>query len=328
LFAFSSSAIVAREAGAEVRIAVGNYHTCAVTDARGAKCWGHNYNGQLGDGTTADRHTADFVDGFTRRAGPIAAGSDYSCAATTTGIMKCWGYNGYGQLGDGTTAEQHTPINVDGLTFGVFAVATGFYHTCALIEAGEGEAGRAKCWGNNGSGQLGDGTTTVRYTPINVDGLRRGVTGIEVGGHHTCAVVSGGVRCWGYNGYGQIGDGTATDRHAPTMVPGLTNGVRAIALGNYHTCALNRRSGVECWGHNSSGQIGDGTTTSRYSPIRVPGVTRDVLAIALGGAHTCALIKVGDGKEGGVKCWGYNGYGQLGDGTTTDRHTPVDVLGF
>ncbi len=332
-----SSAMLSQETGARSRTAaskypkqvlvLGRYHTCAVTDdhgipgAAGVKCWGYNWNGQLGDGTKTDSHTADFVDGLKRRARRVAAGGYHSCAATTAGVMKCWGYNGYGQLGDGTTStDRHTPVNVDGLTSGVRAVVGGYEHTCALVDVPGDEAHRAKCWGNNASGQVGDGTTTVRDTPFDVDGLRRHVTDIEAGDYHTCAVVAGAVGCWGYNGYGQIGDGTTTDRHTPIRVPGLTTGVRAIALGGHHTCALNRRRGVACWGDNGNGQIGDGTTTSRRSPIRVPGVTHSVVAIALGGHHTCALIHLGEDLAGGVKCWGYNGYGQLGDGTTTDRH--------
>jgi alpha-tubulin suppressor-like RCC1 family protein len=304
-------------------IAAGDSHSCALTTAGSVKCWGMNFIGQLGDGTTTARTIPVDVSGLTSGVAAIAAGSYYTCALTATGGVKCWGANNQGQLGDNSAIDatpRTIPVDVSGLTSGVAAIAAaGQGHTCALTTAGG-----VKCWGSNQFGELGDNTTTTRTTPIDVSGLTSGVAAIAGGQGHTCALTTaGGVKCWGWNDNGQLGDTTTTTRTTPVDVSGLTSGVAAIAAGDRHTCALTTAGGVKCWGWNNLGQLGDTTTTTRTTPVDVSGLSSGIAAIATGVYHSCALT-----TAGGVKCWGYNGYGQLGDNTTINRTTPVDVLGF
>ncbi len=302
-------------------VSAGVWHTCAVTAGDGVVCWGSNNYGQLGDGTATTRSTPTPVSGLASGVAAVAAGGFHTCALTTSGGVLCWGYNGEGELGDGTTTTmvRSTPTPASGLGSGVAAIAAGDYHTCALTTSGG-----VVCWGGNWAGQLGDGTTTQRLTPTAVSGLASGVTAIAVGLTHTCGLTTdGGVLCWGSNTAGQLGDGTTTDRWTPTPVSGLGSGVLGIAAGEFHTCAWTTGGGVRCWGRNSEGQLGDGTMTGRLTPTAVSGLGSGVAAVAAGGYHTCGLT-----TTGGAVCWGGNGEGELGDGSTTQRTTPTAVSGL
>ena len=290
-----------------------------MTRTSGVRCWGYNYYGQLGDGTTTDRYnppSSDVLTGVSQ----IAAGYLHTCAVMSgTHGVRCWGYNGYGQLGDGTTNNLSSPPSNDVLT-GVLQIAAGYGHTCVLMSDTYG----VRCWGYNAYGQLGDGTTNNLFTPPSNDVLT-GVLQIGVGDSHTCALMSeaNGVRCWGYNDYGQLGDGSTTILSIP---PGrdILTGVSRIAVGYFHTCALMSGTyGVRCWGVNGNGQLGDGTTNSVYSPPSSDILT-GVKQIAAGEYHTCVLMS----GTGGVRCWGDNEYGQLGDGSTSGLESPPsnDVL--
>jgi alpha-tubulin suppressor-like RCC1 family protein len=252
----------------------------------------------------------------------VAGGGGHTCALTTAGGVKCWGTNYFGQLGDGTGADKRTPMDVVGLGSGVATIAVGYQHTCALTASGG-----VKCWGENHSGQLGDSTAgweTNKRTPVDVVGLDIGLATVVAGGDNTCALTTaGGVKCWGDNSLGQLGDGSTADKSTPADVVGLDNGVTAIAAGYHHTCALTTAGGVKCWGDNSLGQLGDGSTEDKLTPVDVVGLGSDVAAIATSDGHTCAMTRTGV-----VKCWGYNEYGQLGDGTTTDKSIPTDVVGL
>lgn len=301
------------------QVEAGDTHTCALTGGGGVKCWGDNQFGQLGDGTTTIRFAPVDVTGLGSGVTAIAVGFNHTCALMTGGEVKCWGDNRLGQLGDGTTINRYTPISVTGLGGSVTKMAGGWLHTCVVTASGG-----AKCWGYNGYGQLGDGTRTSRLTPVNVTGLGSGVTAIAANSLHTCAVtVGGGVKCWGVNWHGQLGNGTTADSYVPVAVTGLGSGVTAITTGNDHTCAASTGGGIKCWGDNRDGQLGDGTTSDKYTPVDVTGLGSGVSEIEAGYIHTCALT-IG----GGVKCWGSNGWGQLGDGTTTDRYAPFGVTGL
>ena len=249
----------------------------------------------------------------------IATGGWHTCALTTTGGVKCWGWNEYGQLGNSGTTNSSTPVDVIGLSSGVSAISAGSWHTCALTTIGS-----TKCWGQNLFGQLGNGGTTNSSTPVDVIGLGTGVSAISIGWQHNCVLTTaGGVKCWGNNNRGQLGNGNTTNSSTPVDVIGLSNGVRAISAGGVNTCALTTTGDSKCWGLNEHGQLGNGNTTNSSTPVDVIGLGTSVAAISTGGYYTCALT-----TSGGVKCWGYNYFGQLGNGGTTNSSTPVDVIGL
>ena len=313
------------------QLALGDSNTCAYSTA--LKCWGTNSEGQLGDGTEgtgADNRYTPTTINVGGTVGLLTLGSGHACAYVTYGggALKCWGWNCYGQLGDGTKTDRRTPttINVGGP---VGLLALGNDHTCAYVTAG---AGALRCWGLNNHGQLGDGKTTDRYTPTTID-VGGPVGLLALGSAHTCAYVTAGARalkCWGLNNHGQLGDGTTTDRYTPTTIDvGGFVGLLALGgrqLGKGFTCAYVTVSAgaLKCWGSNNYGQLGDGTKTDRLTPTTI-NFGGPVGMLALGGQHTCAYVKVG---AGALKCWGLNNYGQLGDGTTTNRLTPDSFPGL
>ena len=303
-------------------VSAGREFTCALTNTGEVRCWGNNNSGQLGNGTTTDSYVPVDLVGLLSGINAISAGSSHTCAITNTGGVKCWGINSYGQLGNGTNSyDSLFPIYVIGLTSGVTAISAGSNHTCALTSVGG-----VKCWGNNYSGQLGNGARLDSNMPVDVIGLNSGVTAISAGGNHTCALINtGGVKCWGSNDYGKLGDGTNLDSTIPKDVVGLTSGVNAISAGSNHTCAITSLGGAKCWGQNFSGQLGNGTNgySDNSIPIDVSGLSSGVSAISVNGDHTCVLTNIG-----GVKCWGDNLYGQLGNGTNTDSNISVDVIGL
>lgn len=209
--------------------------------------------------------TPSDVFGLSSGAGAVAAGGSHTCALTTVGGLKCWGYNANGQLGNGTTISSSVPLDVSGLVSGVAAVALGGAHTCALTIVGG-----VKCWGYNEYGQLGNGTTVDVSVPVDVMGLTTGAVAITAGILHTCAITTdGGLKCWGHNGSGAVGSGTIGNppwSTTPVDVFGMTSGVSAVEGGGFHTCAIRGDSGLECWGSNGYGQVGDGWNGVEIAP--------------------------------------------------------------
>ena len=296
-------------------------HAAGSTGSPGsAWAWGYNNYGQLGNGTTTSRSipvAVSLPSGTTVTA--IAAGESHSLALTSSGQVLAWGRNDSGQLGNGTTANSSTPVQVllpSGTT--VTAIAGGYFHSLALTSTGQ-----VLAWGLNNAGQLGNGTTTNSSTPVAVSLPGTTVTAIAGGLWHSLALTSTGqVLAWGYNLDGELGNGTTVDIPIPLPVlipPGTT--VTAIAGGGQHSLALTSTGRVLAWGLNYNGQLGNGTTTNSSTPVAVslPSGTT-VTAIAGGNFHSLALT-----SSGRVLAWGYNFDGQLGNGSIFDGLTPVAV---
>ena len=324
-----------------VAIDVRGAHSCALTEAAEAFCWGWNESGQLGTGDMAPRTVptpvGTGVAGFDGvGVAEIVAGTYHTCAVTAAGRAFCWGSNFFGQLGDGSRMNRllPTPVSIETPGFGVRNIATinaGVDHSCAVTTRG-----RAFCWGNNENGGIGDGTRETRTVPTPVSTDPRGFTirniaAIDGGNKFSCALTDvGRAFCWGWNFRGGIGDGTLDDRLIPTGVDRSTRGFRlrniaAISTGDIHACALNTLGRAYCWGENRDGRLGDATTTVRTVPVAVDtrrprfGV-RNIASISAGGRHSCAVTTGGQ-----AFCWGSNTQGQLGDGSGRDRLVPTMV---
>lgn len=197
------------------------------------------------------------------------------------------------------------------------ALAGGWAHTCALTSNHH-----VKCWGENDYGQLGTGGMQELHVPTEIAGLAN-VSAVVAANVHSCALTTtGSVSCWGRNTFGELGDGTNSDRGTPVPVANLAS-ANTLAAGTYHTCAVTASGAVWCWGDNDSGQLGDGTLANRSAAVAIASLASGVTAVTLGTRHSCALL-----ATGGVRCWGENEDGQLGDSSRTDRSSPVDVSGL
>jgi hypothetical protein len=274
----------------------------------------------------------------------VATGGGHTCAIKS-GALYCWGENYYGQLGASSSQIctirtfnfpcSTLPLAVTDMSSGLTAIVAGDHHTCAI------KNGALYCWGGNGYAQLGVGrdTMTASQTPVAVTNMGSGVTAVAAGDTHTCAIKSGALYCWGYNYYGQLGSPSGlcfigyTEpipepcSDTPLAVTNMDSDVMAVAAGGTHACAI-KSGALYCWGDNRDGQLGASSsqtcggfdTPCSNTPLSVTNMDSGVTAFAAGGSHTCAI------KSGALYCWGENMYGQLGDGTTTDRSTPVQVL--
>jgi alpha-tubulin suppressor-like RCC1 family protein len=296
-------------------VTAGGDHSCAVLDNGNVQCWGSNGNLESGvaSGSSVLSPAAITLAG-SAKAATISAGYQHTCVVAQGGAVQCWGANASGQRGWGSSTSSATPAAVAGVSNAV-SVTSADAHTCALLASGQ-----AVCWGTFAPG-VGSAAPTVMASAVPF-------RAISASGAHTCAVAADGdVYCWGANNSGQLGDGTNTNRSTPTLVNtgALRGSVIAVGAGVNHTCALTVSGAVFCWGQNSQGQLGIGSTTSTQTPATVTlssalGVASGLI-LAGGLSHTCVVT------DRGPQCWGANGFGQVGDSATdfTPRLSPVAV---
>jgi len=336
-----------------VRVAAGGYHTCAILIAGNVKCWGYNAYGQLGLGDTVNRGDAPGQMGnalpavFFPKDGAVkqlALGGYHTCVLDAAGDARCWGYNFYGQLGYGHANNLgDNPSEVwGGMPAAVIEtqkIVAGDYHTCALKFGGA-----VWCWGYNGYGQLGTGDNQNRRNGVNNSfgipnlGTGRKAIDIAAAGYSTCVLLDNQqVKCWGYNGVGTLGLGDTFGRgdgpgEMGDALPAVDTGfsgfpLKEIVAGRYHVCAV-RANGVwpKCWGYNAFGQLGLGDTNNRGDNPGEMGTLLPLLPSGsrtwemVGGyAHTCVPTSSGFVGRDRVKCFGYNGLGQLGVGDAVNR---------
>jgi alpha-tubulin suppressor-like RCC1 family protein len=299
-------------------ISAGSFHTCAVLKGGSIKCWG---GGGLGNGTYTGSTVPVTVEGITN-ATMVSTGGGANCARLNNGDVQCWGDNSYGELGNNLNfTGSSSPVLVTSIALlDSVVVTTGGAHTCSLASDGW-----VDCWGDNSDGQYGNEGTLSGYSAQSVSNVSTAVD-VEAGGYHTCALLKdGAIQCWGEGSSGELGTDSPPRPSVPVSIVGMTS-VVSVTAGTGNTCAVLTNGSVHCWGDNSSGQLGDGTTTNSSKPVAVTGITNASAVSADGNflySHACALS-----KDGSVRCWGSNHWGQLGDGSTTDSPVPVAVSGI
>lgn len=310
----SPVAITTVDAGVEYRqVSAGTSHTCAITMDDKLKCWGNNASGQVGDGVGTGNNPVTAIDSAVTYSS-VSTGGGHTCAITKNDKrLKCWGGGDYGELGLNSTGKALVPTQVSDASY--LTVATGIVGTCGIQTSGV-----MFCWGENGSGQNGDGMASVRPVPIVVDNgeqyqlMDAGIL------YHVCGITTAGVlKCWGNNGNGQVGDKSTITKPFPVEVD---RGVKykAVSPGNYHTCGITVDGVLKCWGANGiNHRLGDGITTQRAVP-KVVDSSEKFLKVSAGGDHSCALT-----DQNKIMCWGLNDVGQLGNGTTDTASKPQFV---
>ena len=298
-------------------------HGVGVTAAGIAYGWGYNTNGQLGDGTTTNRSSPVTVIGGITNWSQVAAGRTHSLGITSSGIAYGWGFNNYGRLGNASTTATSSPVTVVGGFTNWSRVSGGLSHSLGLRASGV-----LYGWGQNANGQLGDNTTSSRLSPVTVVG---GITTwsrmvANLGNNsrnHSLGVTTGGLAySWGYNQQGQLGTNNTSARSSPVTVVGGITTWSQVSAGNFHSLGLTSTGIAYGWGGNTNGAVGDNSTTSRSSPVSIVGGITNWSQISAGTYHSVGLTATGV-----LYGWGNDGAGQLGQGTTANRSSPVSVVG-
>jgi len=300
------------------QVSAGGNHSLGVTSNGIAYGWGYNSSGRLGDGTTTARSSPVSVIGGITNWSQVSASANHSLGVTSNGIAYGWGNNGYGRLGDGTTTARSSPVSVIGGITNWAQVSAGGSNSLGVTSNGI-----AYAWGSNDDGQIGDGTTTNRSSPVSVIGGITNWAQVSASTFHSLGITADGIAYgWGYNGRGRLGDGTTTNRSSPvSVIGGITNWAQ-VSAGNAHSLGVTSDGIAYAWGYNSIGRLGDGTETDRSSPVSVVGGITNWSQVDAGENHSLGVT-----SNGIAYGWGYNGNGRLGDGTTTDRSSPVSVIG-
>ena len=309
-----------------VKVATGGHHSCAILNDGTVSCWGHNNQGQLGDGTQISRYTPTPTVslGVGVKAVDVVAGGHHSCAVLDDGNVKCWGSNVYGQLGDGTTTDSHSPVSLSGFTGAsqAISITAGWTYTCALIEDGS-----VKCWGRNQRGQLGLGASgSPSLTPTQITSFGSGLYAVDIdaGWAQTCAVINDGrIMCWGQGNNGRLGTGNSAQQTTPAFTAslGANRYAKQVVQGGGHGCAVIDDGTVSCWGGGMA--TGTGTTSDVFIPTTTDslGVGRTAHAIIAGTGHSCAIL-----DDATMACWGAGTAGKLGNGATDNQLSPVPVI--
>jgi alpha-tubulin suppressor-like RCC1 family protein len=299
-------------------------HALGITTSGVTYAWGKNTSGQLGDNTAVSKLSPVTVVGGITNWSQVSAGMYWSLGLTSSGIAYAWGSNGNGRLGDNTTTQRSSPVTVvGGLTTWSNISASVRDHSLGIAN------GIAYGWGINGSGQLGDNTTTQRSSPVTVVGGITTWSQLSGGALHSIGRTSTGIAyAWGYGYQGQLGNNARTDRSSPvTVVGGITSWSQISAggktnTGQAHNLGLTSTGIAYAWGYSGAGQIGDNTATARSSPVTVVGGITNWIELSAGSEHS-----LGRTSTGIAYAWGSNGNGRLGDNTTTQRSSPVIVVG-
>lgn len=312
----------------------GDFHACGITPSNQAFCWGYNGDGQLGTGTIIDRNVPTAV-GTALTFRQVSGGKYHTCGITLAGVGYCWGQNLDGRLGTGNTTPSASPKQLaTSVTFD--SISSGVIHTCGLSRSG-----LVYCWGFNQEGEVGAAIPPVDSVVIEVPRpvSSQAFRSVSTGGLHACALDQNArtAWCWGFNQSGQLGHGTVDfgtrgntavypaaggtpyyiGLPEPVTMPAGAPTFKAIASGYRHTCALADDGAAYCWGENTYGQLGDGTSTQRSLPVQVQTGMR-FTQIASGKTHTCAVA-----TDGTVWCWGDNANGKFGNGTIASSTLPV-----
>lgn len=293
------------------------YNTIAIRKDNTTYSWGYNLKGQVGDNTVVDKSVPTTLAGTKKTFCVVAVGIYTICALDKNGMAWSWGWGAYGELGINSIVDKSTPVAVYGSkTFCQIGIG---YHMGGLTNQG-----RIWMWGYNNRGQLGDNSAVSKRTPVSIHGAHKTFCKLFIGESNTYAIDKyNRLWAWGHNLHGQIGDNTATSRRTPVLVGGSVKTFCSVTKKGYlHTTLLDKNGAIWACGYNNVGQIGDNSTVSRSTPIKVSGSNKTFCKL-FAGAFSNYAIDINNQ----LWAWGQNQYGQLGDNSTTNRSTPVSIHG-